>query len=291
MEKVFLNDRLVDAATACLPVNDGGLLYGMGLFETMRACQGVVFGLDDHFDRMFFSASALSIHVSYSRRHIAGAVYELLRANKLAEGRIRMTLTSGPTGGPDRGRSTLLITAAPPQPYPTEYYSKGVLAVLCPFRQNPLDPLCGHKTTNYLSRLLALDSARRKAAVESLWFTTDNRLAEGCISNVFLVKDSVLYSPGIETPVLAGVARKTVCRIAVDAGIGLVEKDLYIADCLRADELFLTNVMMKVMPVTRIEKHTVGDGRAGPLTKTIAENYERQLEMACRPENGGQNLK
>ena len=85
--------------------------------------------------------------------------------------------------------------------------------------------------------------AHQQRAAEALWFTTDNRLAEGCVSNVFVVKDSVIYTPGIETPVLAGIARKTVCEIASANSIKLVEKDLNIDDVLGADEIFLTNVI------------------------------------------------
>jgi branched-chain amino acid aminotransferase len=287
MEKVFLNDRLVDAGEASLAVNDSGFLYGMGLFETMRACHGVVFGLNDHIDRLFFSASVLSIRNSYGREHISKAVYELLRANALEDARLRLTLTAGPMDDARDARSTLLITATALKPYPCRHYSEGVLVVLSPFRQTAADPVCGHKTVNYLSRMLALDVARRAGAAEALWFTADNRLAEGCISNVFLVKDSVLYSPGIETPVLAGVARKTVCRIAVDRAMPLVEKDLHISDCLEADEVFLTNVIMKVMPVVRIERHSVGGGRVGPLTGRISRYFDDVVEKACSPAGTG----
>jgi len=154
--------------------------------------------------------------------------------------------------------------------------------VLCPFKQNPAEPIYGHKTTNYLSRMIGLNSAHRKRAAEALWFTIDNRLAEGCISNVFLVKDSALYTPPIETPVLAGVARKTVCQIALKNSIKLVEKDLYISDVLDADEIFLTNVIMQIMPVSRLEKHTIGDGKVGATTKKLAKKFDEYIKNQCR---------
>ena len=123
----------------------------------------------------------------------------------------------------------MLITATEFKPYPAEFYKKGVLVVLSPYRQNPAEPIYGHKTTSYFSRILALKLAREKGATEALWFTIDNRLAEGCVSNVFLVKNSILYSPPIDTPVLAGVARKTIFQIASKNSIEFVEKEpLYI---------------------------------------------------------------
>ncbi|GAH58364.1 unnamed protein product, partial [marine sediment metagenome] len=230
-EKVFLNDKLVDINKACISVTDSGFLYGAGLFETMRSYDGVVFALKDHLDRLFFSAGCLSINNPYNRKYLTDAIYKVLQANKLTDARLRLTLTNGPMSESEEHRKpTLLITATKLRPYPAEYYKKGIMVVLCPFRQNPNEPTCGHKTTSYFSRMIALNSAHQKRASEALWFTTDNRLAEGCISNVFLVKDSVLYTPSIETPILAGVLRKTVCQIAIKNSIKLVEKDLCIDD-------------------------------------------------------------
>ena len=283
METVFLNDRLVDIDKACISVTDSGFLYGAGLFETMRSCNGVVFALADHLDRLFLSSSSLSINNPYDREYITGAIYKVLRANKLTDARLRLTLTNGPMAASEQQRKpTLLITATKFRSYPPEYYKKGVLVVLCPFRQNPSEPTCGHKTTSYFSRMIALNLAHQKRAAEALWFTVDHRLAEGCISNVFLVKDSVLYTPPIETPVLAGVARKTVCQIALRDSISLTEKDLAIDDVLGAEEIFLTNVIMQVMPIIQVEKHTVGDGKVGPVTKRLQKSFDELVEHQCR---------
>ena len=283
MEKVFLNDKLLDIDKAYISVTDSGFLYGAGLFETMRSHNGVVFALTDHLDRLFYSIGSLSLSNQYDRKYITDAIYKVLRANKLTDARLRLTLTNGPRVESDEQRKpTLLITATNFRSYPPEYYKNGVMVVLCPFRQNPSDPTCGHKTTSYFSRMLALNLAHQKRAAEALWFTVDNRLAEGCISNVFLVKDSMLYTPPIGTPVLAGVARKTVCQIAVKDSIKLIEKNLFISDVLDADEIFLTNVIMQIMPISKVEKHTVGDGRVGKMTKRLQKSFEEFVKSQCR---------
>jgi len=285
-EKVFLNNKLVDIDKARISVTDSGFLYGAGLFETMRSYKGTVFSLKDHLDRLFFSSRSLSINNPYDRKYLTDTIYKVLQANKLTDARLRLTLTNGPMSQSDEQLApTLLITATKLQPYPAEYYKKGVLVVLCPFRQNAGEPTCGHKTTSYFSRMIALNRAHQKRAAEALWFTTNNRLAEGCISNVFLVKDSVLYTPPIETPVLAGVARKTVCQITLTNSIKLVEKDLYIDDVLAADEIFLTNIIMQIMPVTAVEKHTVGDGKVGTMTKRLQKSFDEFIKKECRMSN------
>ena len=281
-EQVFLNDKLVDIDKATISVSDSGFLYGAGLFETMRSHNGVVFALTDHMDRLFASADVLSISNPYEREYIAEAISKVLNANKLTDARLRLTLTNGPMAESEEQRkSTLLITATKFQSYPPEYYKKGVMVVLCPFKQNPIDPVSGRKTISYFSRMIALNLAHQKRAAEAIWFTLDNRLAEGCISNVFLVKDSVLYTPPINTPVLPGVARKTVCMLAGQNSIKLTEKDLTIDDLLGADEIFLTNVIMQVMPIMKVENHTVGDGRVGDVTKKLQTSFDQLVKSEC----------
>lgn len=281
-EKVFLNDKVIDSDKACVSVADGGFLYGAGLFETMRCCNGVVFALEDHLNRLFSSAEALSINNTCEKKFIADAIYEVLRANELTDARLRLTLTGGPvSSSDDKPKSTLLITATKFQPYPQEYYQKGALAVLCPYRQNPGDPTCGHKTTSYFPRIIGLEAARANKAAEALWFTVDNRLAEGCISNVFLVKDSTLYTPPLSTPVLPGIMRKTVCKIAAENSIKLVEDNLRIDDLLGTDEIFLTNVIMQVLPIIKLEKHDVGQGKVGPITKKLMAYIDEFIKTFC----------
>jgi branched-subunit amino acid aminotransferase/4-amino-4-deoxychorismate lyase len=282
MDKVFLNDGLVDADKAFVPANDGGFLYGAGLFETMRCNNGVVFCLEEHLERLFTSAETLSIFNSFDKKYISDAVYAVLQANGLTDARLRLTLTGGSVSAADEKRkSTLLIAATKLQGYPEQLYQKGILVVLCPYRQNPDEPTCGHKTTSNFSRMLALQDAHGKGAAETLWFTTGNLLAEGCISNVFLVKDSALCTPKLSTPVLPGIARKAVCELAGGNSIKLVEKDLGIDDLLGANEVFLTNVIMKVMSVAGIEKHTVGSGKVGPVTKKMLGLFDDYVKAKC----------
>jgi branched-chain amino acid aminotransferase len=280
--KVFLNNELVDIEKAGVSVTDSGLLYGAGLFETMRSRNGLVFRLQDHLDRLFLSAAALSIALPYDKPYLERAINQVLEANQLQDARLRLTLTSGPLAESEEQRkATLLITATEFRPYPADYYKTGALVVLCPFRQNQTDPTCGHKTTSYYPRLLGLNLAHERRAAEALWFTTDNRLAEGCVSNVFVLKNSVLHTPSVRTPVLPGIARKAVLQLAREQSVEVIEKDLFISDLLEADEVFLTNVIMEVLPVINVEKHTVGSGKVGPITQRLREAFSQTIEREC----------
>jgi branched-chain amino acid aminotransferase len=283
-EKVFFNGKIVDESSAGISVRDVGFLYGAGLFETMRCYGGAVFSLGDHLDRLFASAEALGVKNTYSREDVRAAVYAAVKANGLKDARVRLTLTGGAVSDPSDSSSTLLVMATPYEGYPKEYYEKGVRAVLCGMRQNPDEIICGHKTLNYFARMTALNQARLKGAAEAIWLTTDGRLAEGSVSNLFLVKGGAMATPPLTTPVLPGVARRAVLEIAGREMIQFVERDLFINSLLEAEEIFLTNVIMGLMPVVGIEAHTVGDGKVGPLTARLMKLYEDLVKERCEKE-------
>lgn len=276
-ENVYLNGTIVDASTAAVSVTDSSFLYGIGLFETMRAVNGRVFRLDDHLARLNASAAKLGIHCADDKEAITTAIDRLMRANELTDARLRLSLSNGPLTEDGQPSGNLLITAAEYIPYPKEYYEKGVRVILTDYRQNSKDPYCGHKTTCYGPRLMALRDAHAQLAAEALWFTTENTLAEGCVSNVFIVKDGALHTPPLATPVLPGIARQTVLELADELQLTASETTLRINDLLTADEVFLTNVIMQVLPVTSIEAHSVGNGKPGPITGKLKNAYQTRL--------------
>ena len=278
MEQVFLNGTLVDADAAQIPITDSSFLYGIGLFETLRAVNGRVFRLADHLARLNASAEKLSIRNSYTEDEISAAIDRLLQANELVDARLRLSVSNGPIQPDGTPTSHVLITAAPFVPYPKDYYDKGVRVILTNFRQNPKDPYCGHKTTCYGPRLTALRDAHARLAAEALWFTTENKLAEGCVSNVFLVREGTLFTPPLTTPVLDGIARRTVLEIAEKLTLAVAEEPLAIADLLAAEEVFLTNVIMQVLPVVAVESHTVAEGKPGAVTKQLMTHFEDVLK-------------
>jgi len=300
MGKVYLNGQIVDRDAARISAADSGYLHGVGLFETMRAVGGRVFALGAHLDRLLASAEALHISHGFSRETLVEAIERTIRANELADARVRLTLSGGVQRG-ETSEPTLLVTATALESYPAAHYEKGVRVVLSDFRQNAQDPTTGHKTTNFLARLLALRQAHAKGAAEALWFTHKGLLAEGCISNVFIVTDGVLRTPRLETPVMPGVARRHVLQLAGELGITAKEEDLTIRDLLAAEEVFITNVIMLVLPVVAIEAHTVGSrtqatdagqvdghhevgdkgptaaGRPGPVTRRLMERLREYV--------------
>jgi branched-chain amino acid aminotransferase len=280
-ERVFLNDRIVDADKACISPSDAGLLHGVGLFETIRVYAGRAFRLDQHIERLLNSAAALDLVLRHSDEAIREAAAAVIDANKVVDGRMRITVTGGPlpTIGPDGEgcpsppQSTLLVAAAADAGYPADFYNDGMAVATAAARVNPADLTVAHKTLNYWPRLLTLQASRQQHCGEALWFTIDNRLAEGCVSNAFLVAGGRVLTPSLDTPILPGIARATVLEICRDESIPAEEASISRDDVAAADEVFLTNSVMEVMPIVQVERRTIGDGKPGPITRRIAELY------------------
>ena len=173
------------------------------------------------------------------------------------------------------------LPAVPLEPYPQRFYDEGTSVLLSPWRQSKSDPTAGHKTLGYMIRLLALRRAQQVSMIESLWFTTENLLAEGCISNVFVVKGGVVRTPPVDTPVLPGVTRATLIEVARAGGVTVEERSLTINDLLEADEVFLTSTSMEVMPVCRVEKHTIANDKPGPVSMRLLQLFRAQAAKEC----------
>jgi branched-chain amino acid aminotransferase len=290
---MYVAGRMVAEGEATVSALDAGLLLGAGLFETLRTYGGRPFRLARHMARLRSSGRFFRIFPGETDDEIAAVIARLLAANGLADARIRITATRGPVteglSDDEAPRATLLVTAGGQVSYPPELYERGATAVVSDIHINESDPVVFHKTTNYMSNLLAIRDAHRGGATEALRFNTRNRLAEGAISNVFLVSGGRLATPPVEDGLLAGVTREAVLEVAAECGIAAEQRSLTVQDMLDADEVFLTNSIMEVMPVVRIEQHEVGPkgdadrlGRPGPIARRLAAAYKALVERETK---------
>lgn len=281
---VLFNGEFVPQSDAHVGVDNGGWLHGAGLFETMRAENGRVFRLDQHLDRLSASAEKLFAPIERHRLPDQEAIARLLKENNLTEARVRLTVTAGTMTaeqGAQRRPVTVCVSASPLAAYGRSLYDNGVTVLISRFRQCAEDPLAGHKSTSYFGRLVALNQAHQTGCHEALWFTTQNLLAEGSISNVFVVKSDAVMTPPLETPVLPGIARATVLELCTQQSIKAGERPLTIDHLLDADEVFLTNAIMQVMPVWRVEKREIGAGQPGPVARKLLQRYRELVAKEC----------
>lgn len=284
---VWHNGKFLARNEAMVAIDDGGWLHGAGLFETMRAENGRVFRLHSHLERLCRSAQVLLRPIPHDELPAREVFEELLAKNELKVARVRLTVSAGSMIGDaekDDQPITVCITTSPMASDAAHANETGVHVVITQHRVSPTDPIAPHKTIAYLPRLIGLREARRAQCLEALWFTTGSHLAEGSISNVFIVKGGILKTPPLATPVLPGVTRAGVLELARQLEIDAQECPLSIDDLLDADEIFLTNVIMQIVPVLRVEKHDIGDGHVGVLTTKLRAAFRELVRKECSKE-------
>ena len=277
MNEAFLNGRFVESIAASLPATDRGLLYGYGLFETMRARSGRVFRLEEHYRRLSAGASLLDIALPLTHDDLGNVIDELTRRNGLEDARLRLTVTAGPM--PEAGKATpsFLLTATAVSDYPASQYLRGMAAIVSRIRRNETSPLSRVKSLNRLDSVLAREQARREGADEAILLNTKGAVAEGSASNVFVVRSGRPLTPAVVSGALPGVTRAAVIDLARETGIDCIEAEITsetLADC---DEAFLTGAIMGVMPLTRIDGRVLGHGRPGPITVAVRRLYEQAV--------------
>jgi len=268
----------MDIDNAKISVLDRGFSYGDGLFETMRAYRGKVFRLERHLDRFYKSASQIYLEIPYSREELSLIIYETIKKNILQETIIRLTATRGPA---EPGLSfqadsspTLLVNARPINPPSNGCYKEGVGIATIPSSSVRVSGLREQiKSCNYLSHILMKKMAEDRGAYEAILLNDHGDVCEGTTSNIFIIKEGIIFTPPVSEHVLAGVTRKVVLEIADNQGIEAKEQIFSKQEIYSADEVFLTNTGIEILPVTQVDKQEIKDGNPGDLTMSLRGQF------------------
>lgn len=276
--KIWLDTGLVDEADARVSVFDHGLLYGDGVFEGIRVYGGKVFEFDAHLKRLFESALAIRLSIPMTREEMGNAVETTVKANGVVDGYIRLVVTRGVgTLGLnpfDCKSACVFIIAATIQLYPEELYETGMKVISATtVRNHPLAIPPQVKSLNYLNNILAKIEALDSRVPEAIMYNHEGYVAEATGDNVFVVKNNIIYAPPVEAGSLEGITRAVVIRLARQEGLEVVEKNLTRHDLYVCDEFFLTGTAAEVIGVVAIDGRTIGDGKPGPITRSLREKF------------------
>lgn len=230
----------------------------------------------DHLDRLFASAKILEIPVPFPAVGLEELVREMINKNSVVNGSVRLTLSAGTAGisalaadGAGASGPTLIIFTRQPLAYTTGHYQHGLKAGFVKSRRNEHSLLVKLKTINYLENLLAKKEARLYGWDEALFLNTAGNLAEGAVSNIFLVKNKRVVTPAADQGLLPGVMRKAILSKCACLGIPAEERVIALPEVFSAGECFLTNALMGVMPLVEINGRSIGDGRPGMITRKL----------------------
>ncbi|WP_238655740.1 aminotransferase class IV [Paenibacillus piscarius] len=287
MKYIGVNNKAVAAKDAVVSALDHGFLYGMGLFETFRTYGGRPFLLECHLQRLADGCRTLGIPYEPDEQGLREWISLLMDKNELDEAYIRYTVTAGedilglPSASYNQPNHLLYVKALPA--IPPGLYTEGKELQLLNHRRNTPEGPVRLKSLHYMNNILAkrelsrYPSAARGA--EGLMLTAQGELAEGIVSNLFFISNKRLYTPDVATGILPGITREMVLELAVSSL--QPEQGFYRWEQLAAaDEIFLTNSIQELVPVTTIwngeRRITIGSGRCGEQTDLLMKLYRER---------------
>src|SRR6185436_13441527 len=246
------------------------------------------FKLQEHIDRLFYSAKAILLRIPMSHEAVCRAVVETCRRNKIRDGYIRLVVTRGVgTLGlnPNRCKNpSVIIIADKIQLYPAALYEKGMEIVTVPTVRNlhsAVNPAI--KSLNYLNNILAKIEANNAGCEEAIMLNSEGYVAECTGDNLFILKAGQLYTPPLSAGALYGITRATVIDLARELGISVSEPDLTRYDVFNADECFLTGTGAEVIPVVKLDARVIGNGKPGKITTTLVQRYKALTTSTGHP--------
>ncbi len=285
--KIWLNGRIVPDSKAKVSIWDRGFLYGDGVYETVRVYNGRIFRSEGHWKRLRHSLAGLRIAYQASDAQITRACLDTARANGIKEGLVRITVTRGEGEvGYDPstcGKPTVVVLALPVRGDLTELWRGGVKIALVKVRRNhpgALNPAIKH--TNCLNGILAKIESLKSKAFEGVFLNLDGYLAEGTISNIFVVKGSLVKTPALDCGILDGVTRGATIEVARKLGYTVNETRIRPFELYGADEAFLTSTTMEVMPIVQVDRKKIGTGFPGRVTAHLQEHLKNLIRKELK---------
>ncbi len=283
MEKeliVFIDNEYYPKSQAKISVFDHGLLYGDGIFEGIRAYNGIVFKLKEHIDRLYASAHVIMLKIPMTKKEMIQAVIETLKRNNLRDAYIRLVITRGVGGlGLDPRKCeipTIIIITDIIKLQIIEAKEKGITTIIPWVRRDAIDATSHEvKSLNYLNSILARIEANIVGVDEAICLNKDGFVCEGVGENLFIVKQGKLITPLATTGALPGITRNRVIELANELGYEVFERNITITELFTSDEAFFTGTAVEIVPVVEINKRKIGNGLPGSVTKQIMQEFEK----------------
>jgi D-alanine transaminase len=292
MCSVYLNGDFVPIDEACVSVMDRGFLFGDGVYEVIPAYGGRLLRLDHHLKRLQDSLDGIRLHNPLSNAEWKRILADLLLRNREQAGAhndqsVYLQVTRGTAAKrdhrfPEQVKPTVFaMSSAIGEPDPA-LETEGVAAVtLDDIRWQ----LCNIKAITLLPNVLLRQQASDQHCAEAI-LVKDGLVIEGSASNVFVIKDSVIATPPKGPLMLPGITRDLALELAAQHGLPYREAQIGETELREADEIWITSSTREIVPVTRLDGHPVGDGRPGPLWKTLIGHY-RSYKHAVRNGTAG----
>ncbi len=279
---IYIDGEYYPKSQAKVSVYDHGLLYGDGVFEGIRAYNGVVFKLREHVARLYESAHTMMLKIPLTQEQMVQAVIETLRKNEMKDSYIRLVVTRGvgDLGLDPRKCSdpTIIIITDTIKLHEGVAKTKGITTMVSWVRRNPVDGSSHEaKSLNYLNSIMAKIEANMSGVDEAICLSSNGCIAEGVGENIFLVKEGKIFTPPTSSGALSGITAKAVVKLAEKLGYSVTVSDITLFQLFNADELFFTGTAAEIVPIREVNWRQIADGNAGPVTKRLVEGFQKVL--------------
>lgn len=261
---------------SCIDIEDRGYQFGDGIYEVVGIYGGKLFLMDEHLQRLKRSARELSIKLPFTMADIKQDLIELTKVNDVIEGLLYLQITRGVAPRthelPVEKVEPMVVAYTKELGDLTELQDMGSTAIL----QEDIRWLrCDVKTLNLLPNTMAKQRAVEQGAVEAILHRGEV-VTEASSSNVFIIKDGIVYTHPANNFILNGITRQKVIQILQELNILVKEVPYTVTDLLSADEVFITATKLDVVPINSVDGHDIGTGKPGMMTIQILEAM-RQL--------------
>ena len=262
--------------------SDRGFQYGDGLFETIEVLNETPVFFQQHIQRLVKGCHMLLLPIPDSTLLLKEAI-ELSKNSRSAVLKLIYTRGSGGRGyrQPEIIQPTRLFSLHPFPDYPKNFSQIGITVRFCTTRLGLNPSLAGIKHLNRLEQVIARSEWDESNIQEGLMLDINENVVEGTMSNIFLVKDNILYTPVLEQCGIEGILRNILISIANDHRIRVVEKKISKQDVYSASEIFITNSIIGIWPVSQLEKVQY---KIGTLTRELQKLFlifkQRDIENA-----------
>ena len=282
--KVLWNEEIVDESEVKIDIEDRGYQFGDGIYEVIRIYDGYMYMEKEHLDRLWVSAEKIRMTLPFTREELSQRLHRLAQEVGLENARVYFQVTRG-TAKPrlhdfpnPKEVQPVLMADIQPASRPSAKQNIGIRAG---FVEDKRWLHCDIKSISLLGNIMALDEAQQKGYDEAV-LVRDGIVTEASASNLWMVKDEVLYTHPDGNLVLPGIAKIKIRDLVKALGIELKEETFTEKELLAADECFKTSSVAEIMPIIEINDQRIGDGMPGKVTKKLLNAYIESVNLAVQ---------
>lgn len=271
------NDRIVADNEVVVDKEDRGYQFGDGVYEVVKVYNGQLFTLEEHVERFYASAEKIHITIPYTKDKLYTLLHQLVEANEINTGHIYFQITRGACPRnhifPGDDVAPVLTGNAKENPRPVANFENGVKAT---FVEDIRWLRCDIKSLNLLGAVLAKQQAHEKGCYEAILHRGET-ITEGSSSNIYGVKDGVLYTHPADNLILNGITRQVIFKCAEEIGMPVKEEAFTKEQLLAMDEVIVSSTTSEVTPIIDVDGQVIGSGQPGEWTRKLQAQFDTKI--------------